>query len=600
MASSVKAAEALPALLGSFANQVGASLAIDPQAKRINIKGQTVVVPSIDKFCQNVGESHLYDMAVGCVIHAAAKIRFTDANNTSAWLDSYKGHEHQDLSVKVHTIVEDAFLRAKVAAEMPHLSTACQPMWDLVEKEHTNAIAKRDDHDTDIIADLVFQASRYAASPNPTNAAMLQQITPRAQAIAGDAEVLEVRKLIAASRLLVDSEAVLSLSTQLLAILGIEPSQKQPDTAQQDAPKAPPKQQMQEVGESDEGEADGAPGQGGKSSGSADATPHGEDSGSDEQLQTAPGECQDQETSADEADDNSADEGQEPQVEYSPFDLFESMATSEVSEPERPEAQGPMAVAAGAGSDLAANDRFIRSCGRELYDRVVSSSMMESARLATSLQAFKQTRVTYGRSGKLVAARAWKLKAGSINIFRKEEEGQQLSTAVQILLDRSGSMSGGLGTALEATLFMPLALNSVDGVQTSIDIFPGRYSAVENVKGWGERLMSKLDMIASVRADGGTPMTKALQATAQSLMEVNADRKILLVITDGDPDDGPHPSSKVVESLTRSGVEVIGIGIGRPRHLASIFSESVHIRHVGELTGALVSIFDRCLLQQAA
>jgi nitric oxide reductase activation protein len=146
---------------------------------------------------------------------------------------------------------------------------------------------------------------------------------------------------------------------------------------------------------------------------------------------------------------------------------------------------------------------------------------------------------------------------------------------------------------------MPLAVGDLDGIETSVDIFPGSAGYVETLKSWGERTATTLDRMASVTAEGGTPMAEALEESGPDLLCQSTDRKILVVITDGDPFGGPAASAKIVRRLQQAGVEVVGVGIGRHcKDLAAIFPDNVKIANVGQLTEALAKIFEQRMLDQ--
>ena len=154
-------------------------------------------------------------------------------------------------------------------------------------------------------------------------------------------------------------------------------------------------------------------------------------------------------------------------------------------------------------------------------------------------------------------------------------------------------------TAIEAAVFLPLAFDQVEGIQSSLDVFPGTMRHAETIKPFHTRTAVCLDDIASVRAEGGTPMREAIQISGKSLLETTADRRLLIVVTDGRP-FSLEETRREVQSLEREDVEVIGIGIGRGTKvgLKAIFNDYCVINDIGELTDQLYQVMQQKLLAQ--
>jgi Mg-chelatase subunit ChlD len=104
-------------------------------------------------------------------------------------------------------------------------------------------------------------------------------------------------------------------------------------------------------------------------------------------------------------------------------------------------------------------------------------------------------------------------------------------------------------------------------------------------------MMTCLDDAAGVAASGGTPMTQALQACGSDLADQVSDRKMLVVVTDGEPDN-QFTTADELRKLRAADVEVYGIGIGVS--LQKLFGKDfVTVRNVGELTNALATLFEK-------
>jgi cobaltochelatase CobT len=97
----------------------------------------------------------------------------------------------------------------------------------------------------------------------------------------------------------------------------------------------------------------------------------------------------------------------------------------------------------------------------------------------------------------------------------------------------------------------------------------------------------------ALSARGGTPMTDGLIAAARSLVTRPEPRKLLLTVTDGQPDN--QASARIlVRHLAQRGVELYGLGLGTNsvRHL---FPQSDVIHNVASLAPTLLGMLRRTL-----
>jgi cobalamin biosynthesis protein CobT len=85
---------------------------------------------------------------------------------------------------------------------------------------------------------------------------------------------------------------------------------------------------------------------------------------------------------------------------------------------------------------------------------------------------------------------------------------------------------------------------------------------------------------------------------AAQLIAQREERKILMVVTDGRPENA-ETVRDVVERCQASGIEVIGIGIKTPA-VRTLFPTAVVIGAVSELRGALFDVVRNALLSPAA
>lgn len=212
------------------------------------------------------------------------------------------------------------------------------------------------------------------------------------------------------------------------------------------------------------------------------------------------------------------------------------------------------------------------------------------------LQAKVDCRVRLKRQGRRIdTGRIAMLKAGETRIFRSKARAERTSASVQFLLDKSYSMSEAIVEA-EAALYAVLAaMEGVPLVSTGAISFPEQRSWCALIKSHNERLP------AAVQAGGfggipddNTPLTAALWAAAVELLSpktVKSDRKILFVITDGQPDEVFNAKSMVLR-LEDAGIEVIGLGFGGATNdvLSAVFRRYSNVGTVSNLRSTLFEL----------
>lgn len=212
------------------------------------------------------------------------------------------------------------------------------------------------------------------------------------------------------------------------------------------------------------------------------------------------------------------------------------------------------------------------------------------------LQAQVDCRVSLKRQGKrLDTSRIALLKAGETRVFRSKARAERQSAAIQFLLDKSGSMSGAMDEA-EAALYAVLhAVENLPQVSTGAIAFPERGSDSVTrcalIKGHRERLLQAVRLGGfGAMHQGCTPLGEALWPAAVELLRAKGERKILFVITDGEP-DSPLLAREMVERCENSGIDVIALGFGGAT--ADLLSRTfTRFRAVGQVSRLKQALFE--------
>ena len=217
----------------------------------------------------------------------------------------------------------------------------------------------------------------------------------------------------------------------------------------------------------------------------------------------------------------------------------------------------------------------------------IEQAKADSTYARRALQGLIQTRTrastrTATSGAKLSVPNMARLATWNLRVFEKRTERKAVNTAVNILLDMSGSMSLAQETAIRAALALTMCLTTFKHVNPALSVFGGTKN-VHTVLPHGQRLLRKAeDTIARLKAFGGTPLAEAMLSGTIALSQTREERKVMIVVTDGIPDDIP-PTISLIEKLQKSGVIVIGIGIGKYQCVDQLFKHYISIDQVEEL-----------------
>ena len=236
--------------------------------------------------------------------------------------------------------------------------------------------------------------------------------------------------------------------------------------------------------------------------------------------------------------------------------------------------------------------------------RQVSTALR--TRLQALMQSTRMVRNHSGYSGAIDTRRLHFLADGNARIFLRRGEKTGTNTAVHILLDVSGSMNGAaIKLAGQACYAVASALHSIKGVSVGVTAFPGgqaqdtnagtsHWDTICQILKHGDRLHQNFDLTAR----GSTPMDTALWWTLQHLYSMPEPRKIILLITDGDP-DRHEATAKAIAAIKSFGMEIYGIGIISPTITYLLPAESAKvIQDVGELSSAMFEMLQPLLLNE--
>lgn len=210
--------------------------------------------------------------------------------------------------------------------------------------------------------------------------------------------------------------------------------------------------------------------------------------------------------------------------------------------------------------------------GSSLSAAEIAGIRRTTAALRTRLSALLQTQVLTGkcpgRRGRIDTRRIARLAVCEMGIFMRHALKQGISTAVHILLDASFSMQSRdrITLASHACYAVADALQNIPGVGVAVTVFPNgwcpheegnlRLATVATVLAHKQKLHPRF----RIHCNGSTPMAEALWWVAQQMSLLHEQRKLLLILSDGEPDDLGE-TLNALRVCRMQGIEVCGLGI---------------------------------------
>ena len=204
--------------------------------------------------------------------------------------------------------------------------------------------------------------------------------------------------------------------------------------------------------------------------------------------------------------------------------------------------------------------------------------------------------VQHSRSGAMLDCTRLHMARLGGEVFVRQDEGIDLNAAIDILIDRSGSMESTIVDAANAAAAAMLAFQ-VPGIETRVSVFPVAGAGVGVVKRWNESARSMAGRVQALTADGGTPMAEAMLWSAAGLVRREETLRMMVVITDGMPDN-PYSAKHVIEAARKEGIVVVALGIGVQPSAVFGDTHSACIKGVSDLAGVMVRLVKSAFVEQ--
>lgn len=279
-------------------------------------------------------------------------------------------------------------------------------------------------------------------------------------------------------------------------------------------------------------------------------------------------------------------------------EAFQSLVQNEISEAGRKRGNYPVSSHANTISSIIKPGDH-----QKALDEAQAATAALRTRMTRLVQSQAKAQRKTSRHGRRLNDRKInRVAVGNSSVFKSVSKKKAVNTAVQILADVSGSMHKIIELAMQSTLSTTAALKAIPHLSVGSALFPGYDScSVTELTSHEQSIQQTAGYYPVVRTHGSTPLLPALVWSGTTLSERKESRKILIVITDGDPDD-VNNCEEMLNILRKNGIEVYGLGLGVAQSvMATLFGESNSqvIDSVGELAGATFSLLENTLYKAA-
>lgn len=542
---------ALPIVAAAYGEKFGVKVLI--QGQDAFTDGERIVIPTA-----NPDDPHYQQIAWGYLAHEAAHIRHTN-------FDMVQKASSKPIRKALLNIIEDVRIENELAKDYPGTRRSISQVIEYMVDTQQMCVPEQLEPASNLQAWLLFRLRCHFLGQ--------KALTPLYQAV--DERVRQLFPAAAMSRLSAMLTAVPSLGStgEVLKLVDAIVAMLEEESR-------PPQ---------DESDADSGNniGQAASNDSSSDSqTPETDSSATGDAAETGDSDNSDQADNLRQALEASA-------AQFEP-DTFTQVA--EVLSEQAEGHQGVTPLSLPQAEQAMLGDEAILTLS-------ASESAQIRARLRGMVQSSQDNRNHAKRHGLRVAThRLAASQAGESRLFIQRQPRIAPNAAVHLLVDISGSMGKPIGegnrkyfhVANEAALALAMALEGIPGVVPAVSYFPGIHQEV-SIALLPKQSVRHRAACFDQKPRGCTPMAQAMWFAANSLLAQKQKRKLMIVLTDGDPDDWAA-THDIVDRCRRSGFELLGIGI-QTRSVEKFFPQSIVINDVKDLKRELFEVTQQLLVQ---
>ena len=544
---------ALPIVAAAYGEKFGVKVLI--QGQDAFTDGERIVIPTA-----NPDDPHYQQIAWGYLAHEAAHIRHTN-------FDMVKKASSKPIRKALLNIIEDVRIENELAKDYPGTRRSISQVIEYMVDTQQMCVPEQLEPASNLQAWLLFRLRCHFLGQ--------KSLTPLYQAV--DERVRQLFPAAAMSRLSAMLTAVPSLAStgEVLKLVDAIVSMLEEESR-------PP----QDESDADGGDDIGQDASNYSNNSSDSQTPEAASSAMGDAAETGDSDNSDQADNLRQALEASA-------AQFEP-DTFAQVA--EVLSEQAEGHQGVTPLSLPQAEQAMLGDEAILTLS-------ASESAQIRARLRGMVQSSQDNRNHAKRHGLRVAThRLAASQAGESRLFIQRQPRIAPNAAVHLLVDISGSMGKPIGegnrkyfhVANEAALALAMALEGIPGVVPAVSYFPGIHQEV-SIALLPKQSVRHRAACFDQKPRGCTPMAQAMWFAANSLLAQKQKRKLMIVLTDGDPDDWAA-THDIVDRCRRSGFELLGIGI-QTRSVEKFFPQSIVINDVKDLKRELFEVTQQLLIQ---
>lgn len=544
---------ALPIVAAAYGEKFGVKVLI--QGQDAFTDGERIVIPTA-----NPDDPHYQQIAWGYLAHETAHIRHTN-------FDMVKKASSKPIRKALLNIIEDVRIENELAKDYPGTRRSISQVIEYMVDTQQMCVPEQPEPASNLQAWLLFRLRCYFLGQKALTP-LYQAVDERVRQLFPAAAMSRLSAMLTAVPSLASTGEVLKLVDAIVAMLEEE--------------SRPP----QDESDADGGDDIGQDASNDSNNSSDSQTPEADSSAMGDAAETGDSDNSDQADNLRQALEASA-------AQFEP-DTFAQVA--EVLSEQAEGHQGVTPLSLPQAEQAMLGDEAILTLS-------VSESAQIRARLRGMVQSSQDNRNHAKRHGLRVAThRLAASQAGESRLFIQRQPRIAPNAAVHLLVDISGSMGKPIGegnrkyfhVANEAALALAMALEGIPGVVPAVSYFPGIHQEV-SIALLPKQSVRHRAACFDQKPRGCTPMAQAMWFAANSLLAQKQKRKLMIVLTDGDPDDWAA-THDIVDRCRRSGFELLGIGI-QTRSVERFFPQSIVINDVKDLKRELFEVTQQLLIQ---
>ena len=544
---------ALPIVAAAYGEKFGVKVLI--QGQDAFTDGERIVIPTA-----NPDDPHYQQIAWGYLAHEAAHIRHTN-------FDMVKKASSKPIRKALLNIIEDVRIENELAKDYPGTRRSISQVIEYMVDTQQMCVPEQPEPASNLQAWLLFRLRCHFLGQKALTP-LYQAVDERVRQLFPAAAMSRLSAMLTAVPSLASTGEVLKLVDAIVAMLKEE--------------SRPP----QDESDADSGNDIGQDASNDSNNSSDSQTPEAASSAMGDAAETGDSDNSDQADNLRQALETSA-------AQFEP-DTFAQVA--EVLSEQAEGHQGVTPLSLPQAEQAMLGDEAILTLS-------ASESAQIRARLRGMVQSSQDNRNHAKRQGLRVAThRLAASQAGESRLFIQRQPRIAPNAAVHLLVDISGSMGKPIGegnrkyfhVANEAALALAMALEGIPGVVPAVSYFPGIHQEV-SIALLPKQSVRHRAACFDQKPRGCTPMAQAMWFAANSLLAQKQKRKLMIVLTDGDPDDWAA-THDIVDRCRRSGFELLGIGI-QTRSVERFFPQSIVINDVKDLKRELFEVTQQLLIQ---